>query len=98
MGEVGNNIMQLSEKYFLEAEFLKALAHPIRLKILRNLLNKPMFVYEIQNVIGVSQSLISQHLAILRRADIVIIKKKNARIEYKIVDSKIIPISELLAQ
>jgi ArsR family transcriptional regulator len=54
-----------------KAEFLKALAHPTRLEILRELSLGARCVSEIENFLEISQSNVSQHLALLRRLDLI---------------------------
>ena len=74
----------LSEK----AEFLKALAHPVRLCILRMLLDGRNNVTQMNCYIGASQSNLSQHLAKLRNAGIVKGAREGAEIYYSIKDGK----------
>ncbi len=65
---------------------LKALAHPIRLKILCILGQDEVSVQEIVVRIGTSQSNISQHLAILRDKGILATRKDANRVLYRIGD------------
>lgn len=53
------------------AELLKALAHPIRLRIVAELLKGTKCVNEIQEILPATQVNISQHLSLLRHAGIV---------------------------
>jgi len=53
------------------AELLKAMAHPVRLMIIEELLRNPRCVTAIHEILDVRQSNISQHLTILRNARIV---------------------------
>ncbi|MFZ5643907.1 MAG: ArsR/SmtB family transcription factor [Bacillota bacterium] len=48
----------------------KALGEPTRLKILRILSVRPMYVCELESVLGMSQPRISQHLRVLKEAGI----------------------------
>ncbi|MFZ5652730.1 MAG: ArsR/SmtB family transcription factor [Bacillota bacterium] len=48
----------------------KALGEPTRLRILRLLSVRPMYVCELESVLGISQPRISQHLRVLREAGI----------------------------
>lgn len=54
-----------------QAELLRLLAHPTRLAILRELAHGPCCVSDIQELMDVAQSNVSQHLAALRRHEIV---------------------------
>ena len=49
----------------------KAIGEPTRIKIIRLLSHKPMFVCELEAVLDMSQPRISQHLKILKHASIV---------------------------
>lgn len=53
------------------AEILKALAHPTRLQIVTELLKGTKCVTDIQDILPASQSNISQHLTVLRHANLV---------------------------
>jgi DNA-binding transcriptional ArsR family regulator len=53
------------------AETLKALAHPTRLQIIAELLKGTKCVTDIQDILPASQSNISQHLTVLRHANLV---------------------------
>lgn len=53
------------------AGVLKALAHPTRLQIVAELLKGTKCVTDIQDILPVSQSNISQHLTVLRNARLV---------------------------
>ncbi len=65
-------------------KFLKALADPQRLRIVAILSNEELCVCEIKMVIGFSMATISQHLAILREAEIVSGRKEQKWIYYSI--------------
>ncbi len=53
------------------AELLKAMAHPVRLMIIKELLKNPRCVTAIHEILDVRQPNISQHLGILRNAGLV---------------------------
>jgi DNA-binding transcriptional ArsR family regulator len=53
------------------AELLKVVAHPFRLEILQKLENDILCVSDMEEFLGISQSNVSQHLSIMRRADLV---------------------------
>lgn len=67
---------------------LKAMSHPLRLKILCTLGDQEVSVQEIVERVGTSQSNISQHLAILRDKGILSSRKDANRVFYKVVDSR----------
>ncbi len=64
----------------LTANALKAMAHPVRWKILCALGDKELTVQEILERVGTTQSNISQHLEILRTKHIVISRKEGTRV------------------
>ncbi len=67
---------------------LKAMSHPLRLKILCTLGDKEISVQEIVEQVGTSQSNISQHLAILRDKGILASRKDANRVFYRVGDSR----------
>ena len=67
---------------------LKAMSHPLRLKILCTLGNQEISVQDIVEHVGTSQSNISQHLAILRDKGILFSRKDANRVYYKVGDSR----------
>ncbi len=67
---------------------LKAMSHPLRLKILCTLGDKEVSVQDIVEHVGTSQSNISQHLAILRDKGILASRKDANRVFYRVGDSR----------
>ena len=67
---------------------LKAMSHPLRLKILCTLGEEEVSVQEIVDHVGTSQSNISQHLAILRDKGILASRKDANRVFYRVSDSR----------
>ncbi|MCC6136484.1 MAG: metalloregulator ArsR/SmtB family transcription factor [Candidatus Contendobacter sp.] len=65
---------------------LKAMSHPLRLKILCTLGDQESSVQDIVDRVGTSQSNISQHLAILRDKGILICRKDANRVYYRVGD------------
>jgi DNA-binding transcriptional ArsR family regulator len=74
----------LEEDTALTAMALKAMAHPLRWKILCSLGKHELSVGEIVERTGTSQSNISQHLEQLRNKNIVVARKEANRIYYRI--------------
>jgi ArsR family transcriptional regulator len=70
------------------ARALKAMAHPLRLKILCILGNQEVSVQEIVDCVGTSQSNISQHLAILREKGVLRTRKDANRVYYRVSDKR----------
>ena len=67
---------------------LKAMSHPLRLKILCTLGYQEISVQDIVDQVGTSQSNISQHLAILRDKGILASRKDANRVYYRVGDSR----------
>lgn len=67
---------------------LKAMSHPLRLKILCTLGDEEVSVQDIVDNVGTSQSNISQHLAILRDKGILTSRKDANRVYYRVSDSR----------
>jgi ArsR family transcriptional regulator len=74
------------------ARCLKAMAHPIRLKIILFLADSEKSVGEIEESVGSSQSNISQHLGIMRDKNILISRKDRNQIFYSLKDTRILPL------
>jgi DNA-binding transcriptional ArsR family regulator len=70
------------------ARAMKAISHPIRLKILCLLGEQEVSVQEIVEAVGTSQSNISQHLAILRAKDVLATRKDANRVFYRVSDQR----------
>ena len=67
---------------------IKAIAHPLRLKILCVLGGNEVSVQDIVDEVGTSQSNISQHLAILRDKGVLVTRKDANRVYYRIGDPR----------
>jgi ArsR family transcriptional regulator len=78
------------------ARCIKAMSHPLRLKILCVLGNKALSVQDIVDAVGTTQSNISQHLAILREKDILGYKKEANRVFYFIDDPRMLQLIRMM--
>ena len=67
-----------------QAEIMKALGHPIRLFIARELSKGEMCVYKIVEIIGVDTSTISKHLSLLKHAKVVNAEKRGNCVYYSL--------------
>ncbi|GAA0083841.1 metalloregulator ArsR/SmtB family transcription factor [Clostridium sp. CTA-7] len=71
------------------AEFLKVLAHPVRLCIVKNLLEKGCCnVTNMHSCLGMPQSTISQHLQKLKSVGIIKGERNGLEIVYEVVDER----------
>ena len=77
---------------------LKAMSHPLRLKILCTLGGDEVSVQEIVDYVGTSQSNISQHLAILRDKGILASRKDANRVYYRVSDSRTLQLIGMMRQ
>ncbi len=78
------------------ARCLKAMSHPLRLKILCVLGTESISVQDIVEQVGTSQSNISQHLAILREKDILAFKKEANKVYYYIDDERMLQLIRMM--
>ncbi|MCY4045954.1 MAG: metalloregulator ArsR/SmtB family transcription factor [Cellvibrionales bacterium] len=77
-------ISQLADNANQAASLLKAISNPHRLLILCLLLEKPLSVNDINAFVSLSQSALSQHLAALRKADLVSTERSAQTIYYQV--------------
>jgi len=72
-----------------KADFFKALASPLRIRILDELREGELGVSELTNRLGAEQANISQQLSILRAKNIVVGRKEGNSIYYRCTDPTI---------
>jgi DNA-binding transcriptional ArsR family regulator len=75
-----------------KSEFFKALAHPLRIRILEVLADGERSVNEIQSMIGSEGSAVSQQLTILRAKNIVTGTKDGNRVIYSLRDPMVMEV------
>ena len=75
---------------------IKAIAHPLRLKVLCVLGGSELSVQEIVDYVGTSQSNISQHLAILRDKGVLATRKDANRVFYRIGDPRTLKLVSMM--
>ena len=85
---VREQLLENKEHIDQASRALKAMAHPLRLKILCVLGDEEVSVQEIVDCVGTSQSNISQHLAILREKGVLRTRKDANRVYYRIGDER----------
>jgi DNA-binding transcriptional ArsR family regulator len=78
------------------AALLKALANDQRLLVLCSLLDGPLSVGEINECVPLSQSALSQHLGVLRAADLVTTTRKSQTVYYTLAQGPALKIMEVL--
>ncbi len=72
-----------------KADFFKALAHPVRIRILELLRDGPLSVGQLQETIGAPASSVSQQLAVLRGRSIVTTERRGTTVIYAVRDPDI---------
>lgn len=79
-------------------EALKAVAHPLRFRILEELRGGERNVGEIEQATGITQPSLSQQLAVLRAADLVETRKHAKLVYYKLGSESLAALAAALAQ
>lgn len=92
-----------NQKLELSSEILRALTHPLRLKIIEFIdSNKRINVNKIYNSLKLEQSITSQHLKILRDAGILETKRTGKYIFYSLdysrIENSVIAVKNFLAK
>jgi len=82
------DLIEKQEHIEQAARALKAMSHPLRLKILCVLGNEEQSVQEIVDAVGTSQSNVSQHLGILRDKGVLRARKAANRVYYRVSDER----------
>lgn len=78
------------------AKLLKSLSNEKRLLIICTLYKEEKSVGELEEIVGLSQSALSQHLAKLRRDKIVTTRREAQTIYYSILDENVAVVLEAL--
>jgi ArsR family transcriptional regulator len=86
--------MDSSEKI---AVFFKALMHPVRLQILAILRDGEECVCHMEATLGLRQAYISQHLAVLREAGLVSVRREGWNIYYQAIKAGVFDIIDAAA-
>lgn len=84
----GEKLLARAADIEIASRSLKAMSHPLRLKILCTLGNREVCVQGIVENVGTSQSNISQHLAILRDKGILSARKEANKVFYRVGDER----------
>ncbi len=81
-----------------KADYLKAMGHPVRVRVLEILRQGEAAVAEMQPQLGAEVANLSQHLAVLRGAGIVSTRKVGLRVLYRVRDVEVFVILDALRQ
>ncbi|MBF8273381.1 MAG: transcriptional regulator, ArsR family [Magnetococcales bacterium] len=77
------------------ARCMKALAHPLRLKVLVALNDKERSVQDLVEAVGTTQSNVSQHLTIMRDKNILSSRREANQVFYRVGDCKVLELVAL---
>jgi ArsR family transcriptional regulator len=91
-----NPALPSDESIRRQADILKALSDPARAKIVYALGDGDLCVCELMRILGVSQTMASHHLKILKYADIISDKKEGKWVYYSLIDRKALDVLKLL--
>ncbi len=75
-----------NDNYDREAEILKVLGHPVRLKIVAGLISESCNVKKIWECLGLPQATVSQHLALLKNKGIIDGTRNGVEVFYRVVN------------
>ena len=76
----------VGELQTFKAQFFRALAHPVRIRILEILVRGGRTVQELQEALTLDQPIVSQQLAVLRNQGIVASRKQGLSVRYALRD------------
>lgn len=83
-------------EFGIEAEMLKVLGHPIRLKIVAGLCAQECNVKHIWECLGLPQATVSQHLALLKNKRIIEGTREGVEVRYAVVSPFVRRLVEIL--
>jgi len=89
--------MDKKDFYHLHSELCKTLSHPKRQEILDILRDKEVSVNKLVEMTGMSQSNLSQHLAIMRSKGVLKVRQDGLYIHYSIKNMKILRAFDLIS-
>ncbi len=92
------NIMEnkyLAERLERAARCLRVMAHPTRLLIIHLLGEGERSVNELEKVVGISQSSISQHLNLLKDKEILESRRVAQQVFYRLKDRRVLELTAL---
>lgn len=78
------------------AHALKAMSHPLRLKILCAIGESELAVQNIVDCVGTTQSNVSQHLAKLKDKEVLASRRDANRIYYRVKDARTLSLVEMM--
>ena len=86
---------QLADLQTFKAAFFKALAHPLRIRLLEELVRGERSVQELQSALGLEQSVVSQQLSVLRANRVVVGRKAGVSVRYTLRDELVVDLLDV---
>lgn len=75
--------------YQLKAEFFKTLGHPTRIRVLELLSEREHAVAEMLAEVGIEAASLSQQLAVLRKANLVLTRREGSNVYYRLASPEL---------
>ncbi|MEV7556456.1 metalloregulator ArsR/SmtB family transcription factor [Streptomyces sp. NPDC089795] len=89
IGSHGRATQASTPLYQLKAEFFKTLGHPVRIRVLELLAVREHAVAEMLPEVGVEAASLSQQLAVLRKANLVLTRREGSNVFYSLTHPEI---------
>ncbi|RTZ22969.1 transcriptional regulator [Vibrio penaeicida] len=87
--EVSMSLQQMKTSSVEVAEILRVMSHPERLLVLCQLVDGEIGAGQLQSSSTLSQSAFSQHLTVLRKNNLVSVRKESQQVFYSLADKRI---------
>jgi ArsR family transcriptional regulator len=88
----------IGDLQIFKAAFFKALAHPVRIRMLEVLVRGERSVQELQETLGLEQPVVSQQLGVLRTSNIVVGQKEGVSVRYRVRDPLVADLLDVARQ
>lgn len=82
----------------LTAEFLRSMAHPVRIQVIKLLSEEEKCVRDILDIVGIEQSNLSQHLSVLKKQGIIDSRQNGTKVIYNLVYYPAVEIVDTVGQ
>ncbi|MCZ0702279.1 ArsR family transcriptional regulator [Natronobacillus azotifigens] len=92
------SVLNVSEDYNTISEIFKVLGNPTRLKIVRILREAEVCVHDLAHLLSVEQSIVSNHLKVLKRTNLVKYRRDGKIVYYQLADHHVVEILDLAFQ
>jgi ArsR family transcriptional regulator len=79
-----------AEELVRAADMIRALGHPVRLRLVQALERGECCVSDLQNALGVPQAIVSQQLARMKAAGIVTCRRDGVNVRYVVAEPRVL--------